>query len=259
MNNPSPLKANLWLNPDKYGVYGLAILIAVLFITIATTLFKGSMVGIVLLDSESEAFPYPLTIHNVMHLLFFMGAGDLYVRWRNAERERNFVLLGLIPPGMSSLNESKQLEKIQSKASQLHSGHQGYLPSLIDLAIVQFLSSKSVDQTLSVINSSLELASKRVELQYAFSRYLVWVIPTIGFVGTVVHMSLALKGIDPKAPDLGHLTASLGVSFYTTLVALIESAILVLFLNLIEAQEEGAIVDSGQYVLKNLINRLSDR
>lgn len=259
MNNPSPLKANLWLNPDKFGIYGLSVVLAIVFIALATALFKGSMAGIVLLDSESEAFPYPLTIHNVMHLLFFLGAGDLFVRWRNAERERGFVTLGLIPTGRDPLNDDRQLDKIRLKASQLHAGHQGYLPALIDLAVVQYLSSKSVDQTLSVINSSLDLATKRVELQYAFSRYLVWVIPTVGFVGTVVHMSLALKGIDPKAPDLGHLTASLGVSFYTTLVALIESAILVLFLNLIEAQEEGTIVDSGQYVLKNLVNRLHDK
>lgn len=256
MTSPSPLKANLWINPDKYGVYGLSAISAIVFIGVSTALFKGSLTGVILLDSDSEAFRYPFTIHNLMHLLFFLGAGDLYVRWRNAQRERNIVRLGLIPVGESSLTDDAQLLKIRKKSSTLHSGEQGYLPSLIDLAIVQFLASRSVDQTLSVINSSLDLATKRVELQYAFSRYLVWVIPTIGFVGTVVHMSLALKGIDPKAPDLGHLTASLGVSFYTTLVALIESAILVLFLNLIEAQEEGTIVDAGQYVLKNLINRL---
>ncbi|NBT44095.1 MAG: flagellar motor protein [Gammaproteobacteria bacterium] len=256
MSSPSPLKANLWINPDKYGIYGLSTIAAIVFIGVSTALFKGSLTGVILLDSDSEAFRYPFTIHNLMHLLFFLGAGDLYVRWRNAQRERNIVRLGLIPVGESSLTDDAQLLKIRKKSSTLHSGEQGYLPSLIDLAIVQFLASRSVDQTLSVINSSLDLATKRVELQYAFSRYLVWVIPTIGFVGTVVHMSLALKGIDPKAPDLGHLTASLGVSFYTTLVALIESAILVLFLNLIEAQEEGTIVDAGQYVLKNLINRL---
>jgi MotA/TolQ/ExbB proton channel family len=257
MSSPSPLKSNLWINPDKYGIYGVSVISAVIFIGLCTATFKGTLTGVILLDSESEAFKYPFTIHNLMHLLFFLGAGDLFVRWRNAQREKNIVRLGLIPAGTAPLIDENQLIKIRMKSSSLHSGEQGYLPSLIDLAIVQFLASKSVDQTLSVINSSLDLATKRVELQYAFSRYLVWVIPTIGFVGTVVHMSLALKGIDPKSPDLGHLTASLGVSFYTTLVALIESAILVLFLNLIEAQEEGTIVDAGQYVLKNLVNRLS--
>ena len=142
MSSPSPLKANLWINPDKYGIYGLSTIAAIVFIGVSTALFKGSLTGVILLDSDSEAFRYPFTIHNLMHLLFFLGAGDLYVRWRNAQRERNIVRLGLIPVGESSLTDDAQLLKIRKKSSTLHSGEQGYLPSLIDLAIVQFLASR---------------------------------------------------------------------------------------------------------------------
>ena len=75
-------------------------------------------------------------------------------------------------------------------------------------------------------------------------------------VGTVVGIAMALQQIDPDAPDLRQLTASLGVAFYTTLVALVHSAFLVLGLQLIQAREEWSVNAAGQYVLKNLVNRL---
>jgi hypothetical protein len=46
------------------------------------------------------------------------------------------------------------------------------------------------------------------------------------------------------------------VSFYTTLVALVASAILVFFVHLVQAREELAVNAAGRYVLVNLINRL---
>ncbi|WP_245537418.1 hypothetical protein [Thiocystis violascens] len=46
------------------------------------------------------------------------------------------------------------------------------------------------------------------------------------------------------------------MSFNTTLVALAESAALVLLLHLVQAQEELAVNQAGHYTLINLINRL---
>nr|WP_276570205.1 MotA/TolQ/ExbB proton channel family protein [Thiocystis violacea] len=123
---------------------------------------------------------------------------------------------------------------------------------------MQFQASRSVDQSVSVLNSSLELLGHRVDLRYALLHYLVWVIPTVGFIGTVIGIALAMSLIDPSAAGqpLGEIARALGVSFYTTLVALAESAILVLFLHLVQAQEELAVNRAGHYTLVNLINRL---
>jgi biopolymer transport protein ExbB/TolQ len=76
-----------------------------------------------------------------------------------------------------------------------------------------------VDQTVSVLNSALSLLSDSVDLRYSLLRYIVWVIPTVCFTGTVVGISLSLTQIDQTAPDIGRVTASLGIAFYTTLVA----------------------------------------
>jgi len=95
-----------------------------------------------------------------------------------------------------------------------------------------------------------------VDLRYSMLRYIVWVIPTVGFIGTVVGIATALTGIDPEQPDLQMLTGKLGVAFNTTLVALMFSAILVFLLHVVQSQEEQSVNLAGSYCLRNLINRL---
>ena len=110
---------------------------------------------------------------------------------------------------------------------------------------------------MSVLNSRLELINHQVDLHYSTIRYVVWVIPTVGFVGTVVGIAQALGLIDsPDTMDMGKITHSLGIAFNTTIIALVLSAIIVLLQNVVQKQEESALNISGTYCLKNLINRL---
>ena len=247
---------NLWIQPDRALILALSQVVAVLCIALASVTLGQSLAGVILLDSATTQFVYPFTIQNVMHLLFFLGLGELYVRWRIACHELAFLDLELLPEDADTVLEQRNLPPIRQRVARLHQGDQGFLPYLIDLGILQFMASRSVDQTLTVIDSALELIAHRVDLNYAFSRYLVWVIPTIGFIGTVVGIAMALQAINPDAPDLRQLTAALGVAFYTTLVALVQSAVLVFGLQIIQAMEERGVNRAGQYVLKNLVNRL---
>jgi biopolymer transport protein ExbB/TolQ len=85
----------------------------------------------------------------------------------------------------------------------------------------------------------------------------VWVIPTTGFIGTVVGISIALEGMqDPKNISFEKVTSGLAVAFYTTILALVLSAILVLLQNVVQRREEMEPNRAAQYVLRNLINRV---
>lgn len=252
----SAVRYNVWDNPDRWVILGFSLCVALVFIALATAVLGSSLAGIILLDSATTQFVYPFTIQNVMHLLFFLGLGELFFRWRHAQRELGYLEMKLLPEDHDTVLRTQSLPPIRQRVCTLYQGERGHLPYLIDLGILQFMASQSVDQTVTVIDSSLELIAHRVDLNYAFSRYLAWVIPTIGFIGTVVGIAMALQQIDPDAPDLRQLTASLGVAFYTTLVALVHSAFLVLGLQLIQAREEWSVNAAGQYVLKNLVNRL---
>jgi len=82
----------------------------------------------------------------------------------------------------------------------------------------------------------------------------------LGFVGTVIGISDALSfaGSGTLPPDelLFPTTQKLGVAFYTTLLALIQSGVLMLGLNLVQSSDEKVLNQTGQYCLENLVIRL---
>jgi flagellar motor component MotA len=126
--------------------------------------------------------------------------------------------------------------------------------------VTQFQTNRSVDQANALLTSSLELSLHEIDLRYSMVRYVVWAIPTLGFIGTVVGISLALAfagAVDLQDPNLlAELTKRLAVAFDTTLLALVMSAVLVLCQHVVQAYEERALNQAGQYCLDNLINRL---
>lgn len=223
----------------------------------SVALGKNNRLAVFWLDFGSlSEFPYPFTIQNVMHLLFFVGLGELLVRWNRAEREHACLRWDLLPEGEHVVLQAADLPPIRRVLTERFAGIEGFLPRLVNLCILQFQASKSVDQTVSVLNSSLDLLSHQVDMRYSTTRYVVWVIPTIGFIGTVVGIAGALGLVDPVAMDLGRVTASLGVAFNTTIIALLMSAVLVFGQHVVQTHEENALNRAADYTLSNLINRL---
>ena len=210
--------------PNRGFILTISLTVALVFLAVLTTVLPKEA-AIILLDRGSAMFPYPFTIQNAMHLLFFWGLGELFIRWRVARHERNFAYQGYLPEDDETVLQSNDLGPIRSRVVDKFDGENGFLPYLIKLCILQFQSSRSVDQAVSVLNSSLELISHRVDLRYSMLRYIVWVIPTFGFIGTVVGIAASLKGINTNDPDLGAITGKLRVALHTNLIALILIAV----------------------------------
>lgn len=242
--------------PKRTMILGGAVLAGCIFIGLMTLLFGDQMIGVVLLDSQTDFFPYPLTIQNAMLLIFFIGVGELLVRWLTARRELVFLKQHYLPEDDATVLQAHDLGSIRRAVAKQFDGEHGFLPSLVDLCILQFQSTRSVDQAVSVLNSNLELIAHRVDLRYSMLRYISWVIPTFGFIGTVTGIALALDRVDPDALDLKKLTTALAVAFNTTLIALVLSAILVFLLHIVQQAEELSVNRAGHYTLRNLINRL---
>ena len=252
-----PGNGSLWEKPQRSTAVVLAGIAGVLFIGFLTLVLSGRA-AVLVLDHPSRHFIYPFTIQNFMHVIFFIGLGELFVRWRIAVRERNFLSAKFLPEDDRTVLVSHDLGPIRRRVATLFDHENGFLPSLINLAILQFQSSSSVEQAAGVMSQQLELMGHRVDLRYGLVRFIAWVVPTLGFIGTVYSLgaSLAAAGDPSQALDLKEVAKTLGVGFDCTMVALVESAILVFLLHLVQEQEESALNGAGDYTLRNLINRL---
>ncbi len=240
--------------PNPWAILGSTLAIAVGALAVLSFVLADEDLGVILLDRQSET--YPLTLQTFMLLLFGVGLGELFRRWRVAEWENRFLARKLLPEDDETILQRRDLAPIRRRVASQFDGDNGFLPFLVDLCILQFQASRSVDQTVSVLNSSLELIAHRVEMRYAMIRYIVWAIPTFGFIGTVVGISGGLAVIDTETGNLEPVLANLGLAFNTTLVALTLSAVLVFLPPLVERREDQSVNVAGSYCLRNLTNRL---
>jgi biopolymer transport protein ExbB/TolQ len=258
MTTGQKLRELLLEEPDRRFVMIFSVIAGLIFIMLLTLILPpDSRIATILLDRRSPHFPYPFTIQNIEHIMLFLGLGELYVRWRTACHELMFLDQKLLPEDTETVLEAADLGPIRKRVSKLFDKTHGILPSLIDLSILQFQSGRSVDQTVAITNSNLDLIQHRVDLSYSLVRYIAWVIPTMGFIGTVIGIGAALASV-PAGTEIRMdvIAHQLAVGFDCTMVALVESAILVFCLHIVQEKEELAVNLAGTYTLRNLINRL---
>ncbi len=245
---------------------GISVIISIVVIAIFSVLLGKGSTGVLLFGTDSAV--YPLTLHNLMYLFFFIGLGQLWVRWLSTYEENIFLTKsGFLPEGENAvLDNEEDIEKIRVNVVNAVVRGEAFLPDLINNCINQYFKSHSVSDTISVLNSNLELNIHRLDLRYSMSRYIMWAIPTLGFIGTVIGISKALGRLDivkfmgaltDKVAQFKALSSDLGYAFSTTIVALALSAIFVFILHVVQSGEEEVLNRSGKYVLTNLINRLS--
>ena len=115
-----------------------------------------------------------------------------------------------------------------------------------------------VQDTSDAIQTSVEALGMRLEADNAMIRYVIWAIPSIGFVGTVRGIGQALSQADEAlAGDIAGMTASLGTAFNSTLVALIASLLLMLLLHALQRAQDKRLVDIQAYCEEFLLRRIS--
>ena len=101
-------------------------------------------------------------------------------------------------------------------------------------------------------------------MNYLIHTFTFTLPPSLSSFPPSLHIAFALDYAanveDPQDPTLlAEITGRLGVAFYTTLLALVQSALLVFALHIAQGREEMALNQSGQYCLDNLINRLYEK
>lgn len=100
----------------------------------------------------------------------------------------------------------------------------------------------------------LDLLWKKSADFYIIPRYLNWAIPILGFIGTVLGISLAADGIQKiisstgdslgqLSSNLGEAISPLGIAFDTTLIALSLSVFLMLMQTALQRREDNLLMD----------------
>ena len=103
---------------------------------------KDSNTAAFLLDLGTKYLPYPLTIQNVMWVMFFVTAGEVYLRYQRASIESAQLKSGLLDEDPETMLVMDDLGAVNAQAKR-QGGY--FLQRLVNRSILQFQSSESVD------------------------------------------------------------------------------------------------------------------
>jgi biopolymer transport protein ExbB/TolQ len=131
------------------------------------------------------------------------------------------------------------------------------LPRALLTAVERFAATGNVQNVSTAARDVCESEGERLESELSIIRYIAWAIPSVGFIGTVRGIGDALGQAHRAVEgDITGVTASLGVAFNSTFIALVISIVLMFFIHQLQLVQERLVLDSERYVDRWMVRRL---
>ncbi len=131
------------------------------------------------------------------------------------------------------------------------------LPRALRGALNRYGSTASVADVSNVVRDLCDTEADRMDSELSMVRYITWAIPSIGFIGTVRGIGDALGNAhEAVAGNIAAVTASLGVAFNSTFIALLISIVIMFLMHQITLMQERMVIEAQDYCDNNLIRHL---
>lgn len=155
--------------------------------------------------------------------MFFVGLAELVLKGLNIAWQRaglNGTTLSETAAGSDSVGVARTLlAPLQANADRARSA---YLPRRLCEALDSIVRNGSADKLDEELKYLSDVDATRAHSANALVRIIIWAIPILGFLGTVIGITLAIASLSPQALEdsLPVVTGGLGVAFDTTALAL---------------------------------------
>jgi biopolymer transport protein ExbB/TolQ len=127
-------------------------------------------------------------------------------------------------------------------------------------ALQRFGSTQNIQDVSTAVKEVCEAQADRLDSELSMIRYIVWAIPSIGFIGTVRGIGQALGQAHRAVEgDIIGVTTSLGVAFNSTFIALVISLFIMFILHQLQLLQERLVLDTQSYCDVNLLRHLALR
>jgi biopolymer transport protein ExbB/TolQ len=161
-----------------------------------------------------------------------------------------------IPEGVKILPEDTREYARNIEAFEQSSA--GFLlPRALLVALGRFAATRNVQDAANASHAVCQTEADRLDSELSMLRYIAWAIPAIGFIGTVRGIGNAL-GQAQKAVsgDISGVTSGLGVTFNSTLIALLFSILVMFLLHALQRTQERFVLDAESYLDDRLIRHM---
>jgi len=237
-------------------------------------------VGTVALLVLAFLFPIGLMVFNPT-LMFergweqYVGTGIYFWAVLTLSRElirlwRNEQAFEEAPALLKRINASLAPAGTKVATAQAHSSSdddERILPTRVRQLVCYLKESRSpsVTQLMEVNREGSGLDQEHMAGRFTLTRYILYLLPVIGFIGTVEGISRALMNISKVLPmvknldgfltNLTSVTAALQIAFDSTLLALFLSAALMLVQTLVFRRSEAVLARIDRWVVEHVLPR----
>ncbi len=195
--------------------------------------------------------------------LFVLGVALLFAKVLQLRRQRQALALSILPE-WENLKDSSAVERADLIEDELFAAPGIHRESWWFERILEACgfvrrtgSSDSLDAELK---HYADQSYNKLHDSYGLLQTITWAIPILGFLGTVMGITMAIANITPDQLDqsLNDVTSGLAVAFDTTAIALAFSLVLVFSYLFVKRAEESLLTDIEQRAVREIWVLLSD-
>ncbi len=199
--------------------------------------------------------------------LFVLALVILFLKSRKLAFQRKAFGVEIIPVGDSfALTSESALDVLKRLNESVDDPKRFVLFNRIERALLNLKNVGNLSDVSEMLRAQAENDESHLESSYGILSGIVWVIPILGFIGTVIGLSGAIGGfgtvlnaesnMSSLRDSLGAVTGNLGVAFDTTFLALLLAMIVQMLMTLLRKKEEAFMDACREYAHVNVISRL---
>lgn len=203
---------------------------------------------IVIKDVEQEA----------CFMLMFWALAIMAYKTRVALRERQLLEQPLLSVAEGSRVLPDDAAQLARPLQSLPEEQQHYLLArALQTALTRFQVTADVQAANDAVNTVCSTENDRLDSELSMVRYITWAIPSIGFIGTVRGIGAALgQAHEAVQGNIAGVTASLGIAFNSTFIALLISMVVMFFMHQLQLMQERLVLDTQTYSEQRLLRFL---
>ena len=200
-------------------------------------------------------------------LFFFWGSITAILKIFKLRLQRRALELAAVPQSQSFvLNEATARTVLERMRSLVDDTRHFILLNRIDRALSSLHNIGGISDVSVILKSQADNDENHIASSYALINAMIWAIPVLGFVGTVLGLSLAMSKFNVNASDaaqmresLGPVVAGLSTAFQTTLVGLVFALLLHLLSDLVQQKETAFMDECNDYCHAHVVSKLRVR
>lgn len=191
----------------------------------------------------------------------------MFLKWRKLALQKKAIRLQVIPDEPDFVLSPTSVDRVFDRMLELvDDPKQFMLFNRISIALSNLRNIGRVSDVDEMLRSQAESDEAVSESSYVLLSGFLWAIPILGFIGTVLGLSVAIgefgsvmsAGGDTNAllPALQNVTGGLGIAFDTTLEALVAALMIQMAVTFLRKSEQEFLDDCSEYCTRNIVNKL---